>query len=67
VCVQAIEGAAVVEQSRGLTEHLTSHLEVHLWSCLRYCLRGCQELIERWACATSGHGVNLSGRLRPRK
>ena len=40
VFVQTIKGEAVVEQSRGLTEHLTSHLEVHLGACLGYCLRG---------------------------
>ena len=66
VLVQTIKGEAVVEQSRGLTEHLTSHLQVHPGPCLGYCLRGRQELVKQWACAASGHSANLSEHLRPR-
>ena len=64
VCIQAVKGEAVVEQSRRLMEHLTSHLEVDLGPRLGYCLRGCQELIERRLYGAGCHGASLSGRPR---
>jgi hypothetical protein len=67
VSVQTVKGEAVVEQSRGLMEHLTSHLEIHLGPLRSNCLCSCQELIERWAYGAVRHSASLAVRPRPGK
>lgn len=60
VLVQSVEDEAVVQQRRGLVEHLSSHLEVDIWPRVSNCIGSRHELLEGWTWLARRHTASLA-------